>query len=158
MGEMVDAVVCGWKSSNYTTKGPPGWAQQNSDNYVCQCGFFFLISFRGSGLWVNNLSLLSGDPGSERQRQGVIWAPCKAQGDIHTWKDLDNGKCLTTNDTSAPRCTSIISVRGGFKECSQNVVKHWVAFPFPTCSPCFCFQTIWDELKPAFSSQALFLI
>lgn len=47
MGEvMADAVVCGWKDSNYTTKGTPGWAQQNCDNYVCQCGFFLLISFR----------------------------------------------------------------------------------------------------------------
>lgn len=70
MGEvMADAVVCGWKDSNYTTKGTPGWAQQNCDNYVCQCGFFLLISFRGSGLRVNNLSLLSGNPGVREEKE-----------------------------------------------------------------------------------------
>lgn len=45
----------------------------------------------GSGLRVNNLSLLSGNPGSERQREGAAKTPCKVQGDTDTEKSSDNG-------------------------------------------------------------------
>lgn len=45
----------------------------------------------GSGLRVNNQSVLSGNPGSERQREGAAETPCKAQGDTDTEKSLDNG-------------------------------------------------------------------
>lgn len=97
---MAPTVVCEWIDSNYTTKGPPGWGQPNWNNYVCQCGFSLLISFR-AGAYEQIIG------GSFMGRRGQ-----PGRGTVTLGETELIGWCLTADDASARRHDELIKGEG----------------------------------------------